>query len=101
MPEAAHDAEQRLRDALATGTQAAGDDLLAVLDELAAQRQLAAARWVAIGALAPTAKAMRMRVLELERAMRDARHHLDRAIAGGVTDGEVAAARAALAAPPR
>lgn len=69
-------AEAALRDG------AEVDDALraALLDELAALRRLADERWAAIARLAPAAKALRLRALELERAL--------------------AAAEARLASPP-
>jgi hypothetical protein len=79
-------AELRVRAALAAGSPAAPADVQRVLDDLAAQRALAAERWVAIGALAPRAKSLRGRVLALERAVAAAGAHLAAGAVGEAGD---------------
>lgn len=88
MTDDAHLAEQRVRAALTAGTAAAPADIGRVLAALEAARAVADERWTAIGALAPRAKQLRMRTLELERVIAAAAAHLD--------VGAVAAARAVL-----
>jgi hypothetical protein len=60
------DGEQRVRDAVASGSRPSIDDVTQLLTTIDGLRAESAARWDAMGRLAPAAKANR--VLALDRA---------------------------------
>jgi hypothetical protein len=91
MSDTAEMAAARLRAAIAAGDAPRADDIEEVIAALEHWRAVASERWIAIGALAPRAKELRMRAQELERAIAAARDRLDAA------DGDVGAAREVLA----
>lgn len=62
-------AEARVQAALAAGAVPAADDVAAVVAALAASRAESAARWEAIGRLAPAAKANRGRAEDATRLL--------------------------------
>ncbi|MEZ4402896.1 MAG: hypothetical protein R3B06_22940 [Kofleriaceae bacterium] len=63
------DAEARVRAAIAAGAAPAGPDVVEVLAQLDDARAEAAARWEAIGRLAPAAKANRDRAQDAARLL--------------------------------
>jgi hypothetical protein len=79
----------RLRAALANGADASLADVATVLDELDRVRAESAARWEAIGRLAPAAKAQRDRARDATRLLDEIRA----AVAAGEDIGALLARR--------